>query len=458
MENLHTVSNVFSDRIFHVPDYQRGYAWEEKQCQDFVEDLELLGPSTNHFMGLLILHAHTESADQVLDHHGKAYKVFDVIDGQQRLTTLVLYLDALHDEMQEFDSLKTMAEGIQQTYIELRDLNDQRLPKLRLNRDTHTFFCDSVLAQGQSIEPPRIRSHELLLAARDFFRAYLAEKRRENHAGYAEWLKAEFLKVAQWEIVARKEDTIEHVLPQAWDTGGYWAARFSPEEHERWLHDIGNLTLTYDNSALGNKPFPEKKGTGGQPCCYASSTLFIEQALARDEDWTPETIQARRQKILDWAAQRWEVVPIEYSAKDPEDEAELARRAVTRIFIPRGQMLLYKVLYAAGPEGMPFHELHERIGVTKAQLLGVLGALGNRINQTEGLKNSQPGTSFLLRWNTVDGAERYAMQPRLVEVLEGIPALREILRTWSVQEIDGRFRTVWEKDWDSQRTDLDLPG
>jgi hypothetical protein len=107
---------------------------------------------------------------------------------------------------------------------------------------------------------------------------------------------------------------------------------------------------------------------------------------------------------------------------------------------------------------MPFHELHERIGVTKAQLLGVLGALGNRINQTEGLKNSQPGTSFLLRWNTVDGAERYAMQPRLVEVLEGIPALREILRTWSVQEIDGRFRTVWEKDWDSQRTDLDLPG
>lgn len=756
MENLHTVSNVFSDRIFHVPDYQRGYAWEEKQCQDFVEDLELLGPSTNHFMGLLILHAHTESADQVLDHHGKAYKVFDVIDGQQRLTTLVLYLDALHDEMQEFDSLKTMAEGIQQTYIELRDLNDQRLPKLRLNRDTHTFFCDSVLAQGQSIEPPRIRSHELLLAARDFFRAYLAEKRRENHAGYAEWLKAEFLKVAQqltlviytvhteadagvvfetmnnrgkdltelektknyllylatkldlpdihdladrindtwthlfehlmaaglsgvadedrllrahwlmaydydpkkwdgsrsikarfnlrryqgrhaelladlkrylgslknaviaycdifapghtnafgtysgdlvlrrrivaaaeklvrlealatflplliaarlrnptvgqpylesldlcerfafrvyrwlerpantgqswafrlgnrlydtgdmpgmlnelrrrllyycpdqrflsrfeertdwyhwrglkymlyeyeqalaeqanmqvlmpWEIVARKEDTIEHVLPQAWDTGGYWAARFSPEEHERWLHDIGNLTLTYDNSALGNKPFPEKKGTGGQPCCYASSTLFIEQALARDEDWTPETIQARRQEILAWAVHRWAVVPIEPFAEGPEDEAELARRAVTRIFIPRGQMLLYKVLYAAGPEGMPFHELHERIGVTKAQLLGVLGALGNRINQTEGLKNSQPGTSFLLRWNTVDGAERYAMQPRLVEVLEGIPALREILRTWSVQEIDGRFRTVWEKDWDSQRTDLDLPG
>lgn len=261
-----------------------------------------------------------------------------------------------------------------------------------------------------------------------------------------------------WEIVARKDDTIEHVLPQAWDTGGYWAARFSPEEHERWLHDIGNLTLTYDNSALGNKPFPEKKGISELSCCYASSKLFIEQALVRNEDWTPEAIEARRQEILAWAVRRWAVAPIEPSTKGPGDEMEMARRAVTRIFVPRGQMLLYKVLYAAGPEGVPNNELQERMGVTKAQLLGVLGALGRRINRTEGLRNSKPGTSFLLRWNTVDGTDRYAMQPRLVEVLEGIPALREILRTWSVQEIDAHFRTVWEKDWDSQRTDLNLPG
>ncbi len=757
MENLYTVSNVFSDRIFRVPDYQRGYAWEERQCRDFVEDLELLGPNTNHFMGLLILHARTGRAGQVLDRHGKAYQEYDVIDGQQRLTTLVLYLDALHDEMEGFDSLRTMAEGIQDTYIELRDLNDQRLPKLRLNRDTHAFYCNSVLGQGQdqSIEPPRIRSHELLLAARAYFRAHLAEKRREMQTGYAQWLMDEFLKVAQqltlvvytvhseadagvvfetmnnrgkdltelektknyllylatkldlpdthdlaetindawthlferlmaaglsgvddedrllrahwlmvydydpkkwggsrsikarfnlrrykgrhadlladlkaylaslknaviaycdifapghtnafgayngdstlsqrivaaakrlvrldalatflplliaarlrnpsdgkpylealelcerfafrvyrwlerqantgqswafrlgnrlydtgdmpgvlnelqrrilyycpdqrfltrfeertdwyhwrglkymlyeyeqalaeqagqavlmpWEIVARKEDTIEHVLPQAWDAGGYWAARFSPEEHERWLHDIGNLTLTFDNSCLGNKPFPEKKGTSGQPCCYAISKLFIEQALARYEDWTPETIQARRQEIRAWAERRWAVAPVEPSAKGPEDEAELARRAVVRRFIPRGQMLLYKVLYEAEPDGVFYDELHEKMGVTRTQLLGVLGALGRRINLTDGLKNSQPGTAFLLKWSSIEGSGRYAMQPRLIEVLEEIPALHDILRTWSVQEIDARFRTVWEKDWDAQRTDLDLP-
>ena len=53
MENLYTIGKIFSDRIFRVPDYQRGYAWEQRQCQDFVEDLDLLNEDQEHFFGLL---------------------------------------------------------------------------------------------------------------------------------------------------------------------------------------------------------------------------------------------------------------------------------------------------------------------------------------------------------------------------------------------------------------------
>jgi hypothetical protein len=85
-----------------------------------------------------------------------------------------------------------------------------------------------------------------------------------------------------WEYLANsnKEDTIEHILPQAPDPDGYWEDRFNEEKYERYTHDIGNLTLTYDNSSLGNKSFPKKKGSPSQPRSYASSKLFVEQQIA----------------------------------------------------------------------------------------------------------------------------------------------------------------------------------
>jgi uncharacterized protein with ParB-like and HNH nuclease domain len=51
MDYLKTVEEVFSNRLFHVPDYQRGYAWEEQQLREFLEDMELLEENKEHFMG-----------------------------------------------------------------------------------------------------------------------------------------------------------------------------------------------------------------------------------------------------------------------------------------------------------------------------------------------------------------------------------------------------------------------
>lgn len=55
IENLHTVSRVFSDRLFRIPDYQRGYAWSRIQWDDLLQDLELLPDGKEHFAGTLIL-------------------------------------------------------------------------------------------------------------------------------------------------------------------------------------------------------------------------------------------------------------------------------------------------------------------------------------------------------------------------------------------------------------------
>ncbi len=69
----------------HIPNYQRIYCWEEKNVKcllnDLTDHLFLKDGSAKYRLGTIILH-----------HHGN---LFDIIDGQQRLVTLALLLDAL---------------------------------------------------------------------------------------------------------------------------------------------------------------------------------------------------------------------------------------------------------------------------------------------------------------------------------------------------------------------------
>ena len=37
--NLETLSELFNDKVFRIPDYQRGYAWGKQQLEDFWSDL-----------------------------------------------------------------------------------------------------------------------------------------------------------------------------------------------------------------------------------------------------------------------------------------------------------------------------------------------------------------------------------------------------------------------------------
>ena len=50
---LQSLSEIFCEKFFRIPDFQRGYAWEEEQLKDFWEDLELLNENNTHYTGVL---------------------------------------------------------------------------------------------------------------------------------------------------------------------------------------------------------------------------------------------------------------------------------------------------------------------------------------------------------------------------------------------------------------------
>lgn len=195
MDRLYSIQSIFAERVFRIPDYQRGYAWGERQLEDFLLDLELLPEGREHYFGTLILHAPADRPKIKAINH-KSYTVCDVVDGQQRLTTVVLLLDAIRRELAQLGE-EDIVQDLQKTYVAIQDANKQLLSKLTLNRDCHDYFQRAVLGLGEDVAGTQIRSHDLLKRAKERFAGYLAEKEQEKEPGYVAWLVELYDKTTQ---------------------------------------------------------------------------------------------------------------------------------------------------------------------------------------------------------------------------------------------------------------------
>jgi hypothetical protein len=200
VNNTLTVEKLFEGRLFRIPDYQRGYAWGRKQWDDFWEDVDLL-ESGHHYTGTVVLDlvykpaAGASPEPSIWDQHGKSYQLFDVVDGQQRLTTIVLVLDAIRREMTNFADLTSKALGLRQGYIETTSESGERLLKLSLNADTHGFWAHSILADHRGPAAAANASQDRLAAAQQYFSEQLARQRTIRGSGYRDWLDALRMKI-----------------------------------------------------------------------------------------------------------------------------------------------------------------------------------------------------------------------------------------------------------------------
>ena len=199
-----TLLQLFKDRLYRIPDYQRGYAWEPPQLDDLLDDLELLpaGPArrlARHFTGTVIVQRRDD--DSTSDKRGISY---EVVDGQQRLTTIVVLLDAVRRELVGLGS-DDLAQDIQDRFLAETDPNGRPLPKLELNSDCQEFFSDSVLRDRGSLGLPQIRSHRNLSIAKGHFLRFLREKSNSLQSDYPSWLEKLRYKICNQLIISLLE-------------------------------------------------------------------------------------------------------------------------------------------------------------------------------------------------------------------------------------------------------------
>jgi uncharacterized protein with ParB-like and HNH nuclease domain len=102
---------IFKKKIFRIPDYQRGYSWEQTQLEDLWADLSNIHLHAYHFTGILTINNFSEQDYESLERegfqnlvhreqgvvaiNGEFYTPHNLVDGQQRLTTILILLSQL---------------------------------------------------------------------------------------------------------------------------------------------------------------------------------------------------------------------------------------------------------------------------------------------------------------------------------------------------------------------------
>lgn len=138
---LYTLNEVLHDRLFQVPAYQRGYSWTAKERGALFQDLRNIRDlhRDEHFMATLVLR---DTGKQVKTGGADRLRIYDVVDGQQRLTTLVIMLKAIEK------NLRSNAQAMEAGKIDAILVKEKKeLILLQTNHDARDTL-DAYLLQG----------------------------------------------------------------------------------------------------------------------------------------------------------------------------------------------------------------------------------------------------------------------------------------------------------------------
>lgn len=94
------IQEVFSRFWFRIPDYQRAYVWGKDEISELIDDVNHASehnPDGQYFLGSMVLRKATRTTD------GVSFEEHELLDGQQRLTTLMLMLACIRDRVADTD-------------------------------------------------------------------------------------------------------------------------------------------------------------------------------------------------------------------------------------------------------------------------------------------------------------------------------------------------------------------
>ena len=179
------ISSLFNGRtIFNIPEYQRAYAWSDLQLREFLDDLNNQKLNRSYFLGTVLFE------EKGLEGN---HEIIDIVDGQQRITTIIIFMSCLINRMRELDPSEDDEDNLNllyETYIKYH-----KQYKLRALEEDNDFFHSYILEDNNGENFIRTPAQRRLYLAKEFFIGRL-----------------ELLSKAELEILKSKMDEFSRVL------------------------------------------------------------------------------------------------------------------------------------------------------------------------------------------------------------------------------------------------------
>jgi uncharacterized protein with ParB-like and HNH nuclease domain len=135
-------ATILEGYVYNIPDYQRPYSWGKKQRDDLFNDIKEIGrfEDRKHFMSTIVCLKRNTTMIRTDE-----FVQLDVVDGQQRLTTLILLLKAIEKKFEEKgkEEFQNEIEQIKQTLVKA----DRRLILIQTNHSNKEILR-SYLVEG----------------------------------------------------------------------------------------------------------------------------------------------------------------------------------------------------------------------------------------------------------------------------------------------------------------------
>lgn len=192
--NDYPLRSLFEGYAFQIPDYQRFYSWEHSHYEDLWNDLVNIVDerSRNHYMGTVI--CKDEQQGIISEEFTENYRLYSIVDGQQRFTTLILLVKAIFDAYSQIeesilpDNAHEQYQKLPVDQAETRFIQDCSLlgenegfeiqNKLKLQQDDNDVFKAILRNEVNTVEI-NTPSEQRLVDAYRFFSKQLDQQRRD---------------------------------------------------------------------------------------------------------------------------------------------------------------------------------------------------------------------------------------------------------------------------------------
>lgn len=161
-----TITQLFgsTNEQYIIPTYQRRYSWHERQVWELIDDILLIDDGDTHLLGSIVCLA---------GHHTAGLNRLELVDGQQRLTTVTIILECIRQRLERDGEADEAAEVAR--LLSAKPLGGKALRKVALDSIDSTEF--DRLVQNNQKQP--FQNHQLA-GAFAIVRNWIAERGLEE--------------------------------------------------------------------------------------------------------------------------------------------------------------------------------------------------------------------------------------------------------------------------------------